>query len=80
MPHKVFVDPDPSKIVLKRGKFLETVAERLNQGSKVFISSVDHRNVWRYKKRLKLLTGGDVDASPIAYDNIDGYLFEMTPR
>ena len=75
MPHKVVVDPDPEKIVLKRGMFLEVVGERLKAGSKVFISNLDHRNVWRYKKRLLQLSGKKVEAEPVLLDGVSGYLF-----
>lgn len=58
-----------------RRRFLQKVADRLKDGSKVVVTDVDHRNVWRMKRRLAELSGRSVEADPVTYKGTDAYEF-----
>ena len=58
-----------------RRRFLQKVADRLKEGSKVVVTDVDHRNVWRMKRRLAELSGRSIEADAVTYKGMDAYEF-----
>jgi len=75
---KLQFNPSPDEITFKGGRsYIRKIAEQLKANSRVFISNMDRREAYNYKKRFSAILGKSVVADPVRIRGEDGYLFEL---
>ncbi len=79
--HKVVRNPDPARLTLRGGRgYLERLSEQLQVSSSVFVTSVEPKAAYYYKRRLAKLLEAEVIAEPGRYDGVDGYSFRVKKK